>query len=273
MKKHLSIIKIIASLFIAVIIFSSCEKVIDIDLKEAEPKLVIEGRISTNSGPYRINLSTSGGYFDTTAIQAVSNGLLTITDESGNIETLIEVENGVYETQNFQAFEETKYKLDVEVDGKLYQAEVYLPNIVNIISMEVVESSFIGFGNNADSQYDVKILFTDPIETEDYYMFSIYRNGVLDRSNFRPYAITDDTPFNGLTFTVTVPRVTALPGDEIFVELHSIDFNTYEYFRTLNDVIGGGMGSTPYNPIGNISNGALGYFGSFATDSDSKIIE
>lgn len=252
---------------------SSCEKVIDIDLKNAEPRLVVEGRVTTDDGPYHVMLTTSGGYFDTTAIKAVENAQVSISDESGNVDILTEIKPGLYETQNFTCSEDKSYELNLLVDEQTYSAEAYLPKVIPITSLNVVKSAFIGFGNNADSLFDVKVLFSDPIETTEYYMFKVYRNGVLDISRFRPYAITDDILFNGLTFIVTIPRVTALPGDEIYVELHSIGFNTYEYFRTLNEVIGGGMGSTPYNPITNLSNGALGYFGSFATDSESTIIQ
>lgn len=272
MKSHKNIIVII---FISLsgLFISSCEKVIDIDLKNAESRLVIEGRVTTDAGPYQVSLSTSGGYFDTTAIKPVNNAQVSLSNESGDTEILTEIEPGIYQTQNFICFEDNWYELNVDVDGETYSAEAYLPKVITITSMDVVKSNFIGFGNDGDSLFDVKILFTDPIETSEYYMFSVYRNGILDVSNFRPYAISDDILFNGLTFVVTIPRVTALPGDEIYVELHSIGFNTYEYFRTLNEVIGGGMGSTPYNPITNLSNGALGYFGSYATDSDSKVIE
>lgn len=65
-----------------------------------------------------------------------------------------------------------------------------------------------------------------------------------------------------------------MPGDTISIELNSIGFNTFEYFRTLNDALNsGGMGSTPYNPITNLNNDALGYFGTYTSDTEQFIVE
>ena len=61
-------------------------------------------------------------------------------------------------------------------------------------------------------------------------------------------------------------------GDSIYVELHHLDEATYDYYTTLVEVINGG-GMAPSNPITNISNGALGYFGAFSIDSDYIILE
>mgnify|MGYP005988811885 CR=1 FL=1 len=61
-------------LFIAILVFSfsSCEKEIDIDLPQAEEKLVVEGKIEIDGFPYVI-LSKSSGYFDPTDERSVAN--------------------------------------------------------------------------------------------------------------------------------------------------------------------------------------------------------
>ncbi len=63
--------------------------------------------------------------------------------------------------------------------------------------------------------------------------------------------------------------------DIVHVELHSISKETYDYYNTLSDIIGGNMegSSAPANPTTNLNNGALGYFGAFAISSRTIVIE
>lgn len=253
----------------------SCEKVIDVNLKEAEPRLVIEGNITSEAGPYFVYLSTSGGYFDNTAIQPVENAVVKISDEDGNSEILNETYPGTYKTQSFIGVEGRTYSINVEAVGETYIASDYLPAKVEIDTLYSKKNTFGGPGPNPPTDYyDIYCTLSDPPATVDYYRFATYVNGTRVWGNFAPYRLLDDELFNGKTFTVTLRRIEAQPGDEVEVELQSIGFNTFEYFRTLNDALsGGGMSSTPYNPISNIDNGALGYFGAYAVDSQSLIIE
>jgi len=63
-------------------------------------------------------------------------------------------------------------------------------------------------------------------------------------------------------------------GDVIRVDLMSLDKSTYEYYRTLRDLIHSYpvFGSTPVNPNTNLTNGALGFFGACAVASKTIII-
>ena len=61
---------------------------------------------------------------------------------------------------------------------------------------------------------------------------------------------------------------------EFRIELLSLDKQTYEYYRTLQDLLFSNpiFGSTPANPENNLSNGALGYFGAYAVSLRTLII-
>lgn len=51
-------------------------------------------------------------------------------------------------------------------------------------------------------------------------------------------------------------------GDDVIIELYSIDDDTYIYYSELNDGSGSMMGgsSTPYNPKSNFGSDVMGYF-------------
>ena len=55
------------------------------------------------------------------------------------------------------------------------------------------------------------------------------------------------------------------------VTLAHLDRSTFDYYRTLVDVIDGG-GVAPSNPISNMEGGALGYFGAFSITEDSIVV-
>ncbi|MGZ3958035.1 MAG: DUF4249 family protein, partial [Flavisolibacter sp.] len=63
-------------------------------------------------------------------------------------------------------------------------------------------------------------------------------------------------------------------GDTLTLKLSNIDKGTYDFWRTMefsyNSV--GNPFSTPTKVLGNISNGALGYFGGYASQYHTLII-
>jgi len=255
------------------VLLFSCEKVIEIDLKEAEPRLVIEGNISSETGPYEVLLSTSGGYFDNSALQPVENGIIRIVADDGSSELLTEVSPGKYQTENLLGVEEQSYSLSVEVDGETYTASEYLPKKVEIDSLSYEETNF-GPPEEFGKNISVLCTFSDPPDTEEYYRFVIYINDEQTDGIFRPYLVTDDVLINGLTFTAGLPLIRIQPGDKIKLEMQTIGFHTFLYFEALNDALeGGGVGSTPYNPFSNLDNGALGYFGAYTVSVDSLIVQ
>ena len=96
-KKHYNYL-LIASLIIGASVFSGCQKVINIDLNEASPHIVIEGMITDSIGPYRVIISNSGSYFSQLILPPVSGALAIISDSKGTIDTLKETIPGIYLT-------------------------------------------------------------------------------------------------------------------------------------------------------------------------------
>ena len=255
--------------------FFSCEKVIEIDLKDTTPRLVIEGNITSEPGPYTVYLSKSGSYFDYSTLERVENGVITITDEDGNAEVLNEVSPGIYQTENIQGKENTNYSIQVVSEGETYNAEEYLPNKVEIDTMFFEKDEPGSFGNDQNTiTYSIYCVFADPGETADYYRFFYFVNGIQEEAGFGTYLVTDDELFNGNIFPVRFAGREVVPGDTVRIELQTTGFNTFEYFRTLNDAISGGtIGSTPYNPITNLDNDALGYFGAYNISAKEVVIQ
>lgn len=273
--KKINYIKLFSITLLGLSLFS-CQKVIDVDLNEADSRLVIEGNITPEPGRNKVMLSTSGGYFDNSAVQPVENGIVKVTDENGNSEILEEsVEPGTYYANTLVGSSNTNYSIEVTVEGEVYSGSDYLPPVVPIDTLYYEIDEFVPPGNDEEGdRYDILLTLSDPIDTLNYYRIVTYVNSELVYGGFSPYRVLEDELIDGLTFTLTIRGTEAKLGDTVVVELQSIGANTYEYYNTLNDTFdGGGLGSTPYNPISNLDNGALGYFGAYSLSKTAVVIE
>ena len=67
---------------------TSCEKVILIELNEADQKMVVDAIVSNDSVQNYVILSNSGGFYQDNDFEAISGALVTITDDAGVIYSL-----------------------------------------------------------------------------------------------------------------------------------------------------------------------------------------
>jgi len=274
--KNLSIIKLFIFL-LAGLILSSCQKVVVLDLDTADPILVIEGNITSNPGqPQTVFVSTSGSFYTGDGLEAVGDATVLIKDGEGRVDTLEMYAPGIYFTYDIEPKENQEFSIEVIRQGETYTGSEIFPVKKVIDSLGyVVNEGFFGNGLNedGDTTYNILCRFQDPEETLDYYRIFIYLNDSLVRAGFSSYMVAEDELFNGQLFTLEIFESGAIKGDTVTVDLQSIGYNTFRYYVGLNDALSSGTGSTPYNPISNLSNEALGYFGAYTSDSQNIFIE
>ena len=76
---------------VAAAFLTGCQKVVSIDLNNANPRLVIEGIVTDQPGQYSVKLSMSGDYFAPSIyFPPVSNALIVLADNFGQTDTLKE---------------------------------------------------------------------------------------------------------------------------------------------------------------------------------------
>ena len=252
----------------------SCEKVINVDLNQAGPQMVIEGNVTDQSGPYTVLLSRSGNYFEPSLyFPPVSNAFVVIADNLGNRDTLRETASGKYQSSTLQGTDGRTYTLAVTVDGNGYTATSSMPPRVTIDSMYAVQRR----EGDGDRGYDVYVLFKDPPGPGNYYRLNLRVNVALapDSIDGRRYRLYSDklTDGNEAAYRMRIRR-TVTTGDTVTVDLLSIDKSAYDYYRTLNDILTSDRSPTslsPANPNTNLSAG-LGYFSAYAIDTKSLIL-
>ena len=253
----------------------SCEKVINVDLNQAGPQMVIEGNITDQSGPYTVLLSRSGNYFEPSLyFPPVSNALVVISDDLGNRDTLREVASGKYQSSTLQGAAGRTYALAVTAEGNGYTATSSMPRKVTIDSMYAVRR----VQSDGDRGYDVYVLFRDPPELGNYYRLNLRVNVALapDSIDGRRYRLYSDKLTNGnqAAFRMRIRRTVSV-GDTVTVDLLSIDKATYDYYRTLNAILTSDRSPTslsPANPNTNLTGGSLGYFSAYTVDTKNIIL-
>lgn len=103
-----------------------CVSSFDPKITENDPKLVIDGLITDQPGPYRITLQYSAPYANRTSVSSVSGAVVEISDDKGNKERLIDREQGIYETtpSGLRGVVGRSYTLSITTpNGKKYQSK------------------------------------------------------------------------------------------------------------------------------------------------------
>jgi hypothetical protein len=243
----------------------SCEKEIDIDLNEADQKIVIEGIVSNQEGRSFVKLTKSIPFDESSVYPAVSGASVVIEEILNGVMTtynLLEQSSGVYSNVDLVGQSGATYRLSVIAEGNTYEASSTMPTEVGIIDY-FVEEFF------AD-QYFPNVVFLDPAEEANNYRFKLWINGEVVESIF----LQDDRFSNGTINTSILGdgENDVAIGDTIDIELRAIDRATYDYFFALSQNVSE-QTAAPANPITNISNGALGYFSAEASNSVNFIVE
>ncbi|MFC1724168.1 DUF4249 domain-containing protein [candidate division KSB1 bacterium] len=264
---------------------------IAIDLENIGPKIIIEGAVTNQPGPYTIQISEKADYLDLAEeIPLVSGADVRISDNEGNSETLVELSPGIYRTVLFQGYPDRTYNLRVFSDGNEYTASSKMPVSVLLDSLVFERRSYV------TSEYNMKFYFTDREGREDYYRFLIYRNGILITEDY--YLYSDEFSDGEQIEIDYFDQLTFLFHDNVRVEIWAFDRATYQFFSSLKrlldmeneeedvevDIDGvqdeEGNSVAPmlipmalFNPTSNLSDNAIGYFSAISVWTYNFVVQ
>ncbi len=266
--------KIIYSTIISLLIMSqyACEKVIDVDLDEADQELVIEALLEEGLHNFQVIISKTAPYFDNQPTEKIDNATVTLSDGGDNTYAIPNINDGTYEALIHAEANKT-YTLRVELDGNEYTAESYLPGQVQLDTVYAEYEE--GFGPQ-DEGYVVYFKYTDPANTDNYYRVRHYLNDELQNTG-EDMQIFNDNLNDGNTVRYPLFLKTFDFEDTVAVELIHFDEASYDYFNSLADISGASTGpnsgsAAPGNPISNWTGNILGYFSAYSNDSLTLII-
>lgn len=231
--------------------FCACEEVIEVDLNDADPRVVFEANLSNLSTIQHIRISKTVAFKASFNSLGIADAAVLVTDDKGVYYPFLHEGDGNYVARNFMPIPGRSYWLQAIVDGELFEANSHMPVYVEVDSTGLTRESILG-----KNYYFATFKFYDQADKSDYYKYDI----AINDGGFRFSAVFNDKFNDGLYVTHQVSDLDAelKPGDYLSVRRYCVDENVFQYW---NEYQSTNLGSAaPANPTSNISNQALGYF-------------
>lgn len=242
----------------------SCEEIINLDLDEIEPRLVIDASI-TEGQECLVSLSMTRDFREDWSLDGVDGATIILSDNKDNQETVSNTSrtSGLY-VLPIRGEVGVEYTLRVILDGKEYEAKATIPPAIEIDSIYIYNIQ-----PGKDPWYSPCIVFQDPPGVDNYYHPLVYINNDLLRTIY----YSDDEYRDGLEvhdilyFDKESYNDRELEiGDHIMIEFQAIDKGTYTFYRTANSFASG------TNPVSNFSGDVLGCFKAYNTTIKETVI-
>ena len=256
-------------IFPILILLCSCQKVVNLNLDNAPPQLVIEGNVTDSPDPDTVKIMRSVNFYANNAFPMVSGAAVTISDNTGVNDVLSEISPGIYITHTLQGRTGNTYNLSVVLHDTTYKAASTMPQLVPLDSI-----TFRSSGRFNKSQINAVVNFQDPLGIKNYYRFQEYINGTPFTKDI---FVFDDRLSDGkyIERELDMDSIYLHVGDQLKVDMYCVDENDYNYFFQLLRSDGTGTFNTnasPANPSNNISNGAYGYFSAHTVRSQTVTV-
>jgi hypothetical protein len=276
--------RLIFKISLLAFLFSACDEVTELDLKQTPPKLVIEGLVTNKAHQQTVKFSWSTDFYGSGQTPRVSDAAVVVSDDNGVAHTFIHNPGnhpdsvGIYIPETGFAGEIGRtYTLRVTVGDEVYEATDRLMSVIAVDSLK--------FQINEDQEddpdepgkiYELMLFAREPQDEDNYYLFKYYRNDSLVVFNPADIYYTDDQLLGEKIDGVPSPVYYAA-NDKARVEVYSLTRQGYVFYNDLSTLLnndGGGMfGPIPASPRTNISNGALGFFQVSAVQEKETYIE
>jgi len=267
MKKYFQNPRLFLCLIAALIFLSSCEKVIDLELKNADPIIVIEGTVSNQNENHFVRISKTIPFDQSTSFKGIKGAQVSLKSSVGNSIIFTEFTDGVYRSPRFRGTPGFTYTLDVLVEGKTYSAQSTMPWPVIPDSIRFKTLSFFGNSNT----YPV-VYYVDPPKTQNQYRYLLKINGKLLSDLVSEDRFNDGNAVSDIIFYDGDDEIKS--GDIVDIEMQCIDRNVFKYYFAISQIDGnGGPPVAPANPLSNFNNGALGIFNACSKSTRTVILK
>lgn len=251
-------------------VLTSCTKVIDVDLNEADPKFVIEGNYTAEDSTVRVQLTLTSNYFDNNPSPTVDNLVVVITDHLGNSQTVPFIGNGYYELTNYIPIFNTNYTMTVQYNGTTYTA---VSKMNSPVALEPITYEYYPAFFGLEPGYLAYLRFNDPPGVENNYIVAVSLNHV-EENKLTDLYLQDDIYSDGNLVERPLFRDEFFQiGDTVGLELRSVDKAVYDYYSEILTIAGGQSSAAPANPKSNWDNKALGYFSAYSNSRIEVVIE
>jgi len=264
--------KLIYLMLAVIASLTACKKEIEMDYREVEPLIMIEGRV-TNEG-VSVLITRTRNMDDPVKGRGLPGAEVCIEADGATEKLLYDPATGCYISPSGMKGQTGKtYRMTADFEGNHYEATSTMPPPADIKATQFKWLDFMGdrmlffIFEATDPQPDQLNYYwyrmdretTNPWLLEHTDTSEAYRWGVFDNRGSIPGLIIHDiicmTENNAEKDEEEDRKRLLYDGDIVSLSLMTIDRATFEYFKTLSAGQRGGA-----NPKGNITGGCLGYF-------------
>lgn len=251
----------------------SCEEVVEVDLEENTPRLVIDASLEKYKNAEKttqtIFLSKTTGFYEE-AIVPVEDAIINVIDARGKVYRFKHANSGLYINSSINLRLNEEYKLEVNYKDEVYTATEKMMPVTEIETVEQLDT-----GGFTGDEIEIKVFYEDPVDEVNYYAF-IFKN---EKTKLEIY---DDEFSNGNRIFGYYSNEDIEVNDTIQIEMGGISKPYYEYLFILRSQTGSGGGPFETQPAtvkGNIVNQTnkdnfpFGYFQLSEVDSTSYIVK
>lgn len=238
----------------------SCEEVVEVDLEQSAPRLVIEASllwdIEGEDEIQYIKLTTTAPYFDE-EIPAAEGALVSVFTPDGIEHVFEEEEPGIFKNSEIPASLAGEYELLV-----LYKDEEYRATEEFIETPQIEEVVQLNDRGISGDETEFRLFYTDPAGEENFYLFRFFHDQLA-------LQIYNDEFTDGSRSFAFFSEEDISAGNKVGFEIQGISERFYEYLyilRSQSGTAGGPFQTQPTLVRGNIinvthpENFAFGYF-------------
>lgn len=237
----------------------SCEDVIEVELNDAPPRLVVEANLNVwedGTAESTVRLTTTAPFFNN-GVPFIDDAIITVIAENGSIYPFTYSDNGFY-TSSLVPQLDLDYTLTISYKDETYTAT---ETLYTVTPLEFVEQRDDGGFTGED--IELKAFFTDPADERNFYFFE----GISERGDVLD--VYNDEFFDGNTIFGYYLVEDLAPADEVKFNIYGVSEAYYNFMFILLQQTGGGGGPFETQPAtvrGNIINETnpdnypLGYF-------------
>lgn len=253
-----------------VILYSLClisctEKVIDLDLETAAPKLVIDASIdwikNTSGNKQKIKLTTTTGYYNNEFPSVPGANIVVVNSANTTFHFIENPGTGEYICTDFQPVNGETYTLTISLNGETYTATETLLSVPSIEN-NIEQNNKGGIGGD---EVEITYYYQDDAAQQNNYLYNVKN----PRIAFPEFSAENDENNQGNLTPVYYSNKDLKPGDAVNIKLYGISKRYYDYFRKLLAASGADTGPFPTTPGSvrgnflnqtNSANFAYGYF-------------
>jgi hypothetical protein len=243
--------------------FTSCEDPVEIEVENGVSQISVDAFINNLPTAQTIYLKRSKNFFDKASQTPILGATVKVVNSDGQVYSFIDADQkGEYTWIDSTIVKEgLTYNLEVTIDGELYTSEE-IANPVPTIDSLITGPIEGGFGGNEpnDTEFQLEMIVYDIPNRTDFYWVKVLRNDTLQNGPSDINVEIDAGGSSGSDGLLFIPpaRIFAInnfgrpynAGENVKIEIHSINYNTYLFFNQVrNQINNSGLFAVPSSNV------------------------